>query len=194
MEADVVAQERQRIVERGEEAGHLLGDRREVLAGGALGGQAGDADFEHAARLEHLVAREAVQRGEKTERLAVERRRPAADERAGAVTRLDDAHRRQRAQAGAHARPADADLLRQLALGGQTIAGLQPALVDQTPDVGHHQFGSDPVGGTPGADRCIRGHTNTATFANLDRMGATIPLSRQACQSRNGQTSDQTPC
>ena len=60
MKADVVAKERVRLFERRVHAGDLLGDAGEMLAGGALGGEAGDADFEHAPRFEHFVARKSV--------------------------------------------------------------------------------------------------------------------------------------
>jgi hypothetical protein len=77
-----------RIVERREHAGHFFGNRRDVIVGGALGRQARNADLQCAPCFEHLVAREAVQRGKEAERLAAERRRPIRDERSGAVSRL----------------------------------------------------------------------------------------------------------
>jgi hypothetical protein len=116
-----------------------------VLACGAFGGKAGDADFEDAARFEHFVARKSVQRGEETERLAAEHRRTAADEGAGAVTRLDDTHRGQRAKAGTHAGAADPNLHGKLAFGWKTVAWFELALVDQAADVRDHQFCGDPI-------------------------------------------------
>ena len=61
--------------------------RGELLAGGALGGEPGGADLEHAPRLVHLVEREAVQGGEELQRPLAELRRPLDDERAGAAAR-----------------------------------------------------------------------------------------------------------
>ena len=135
MEVDVVDEEQLRVVHRREQARDFLGERRELLGRGALGREAGRADFEDAPRLVHLLAREAVQRGQKAERLGAERRRAVGNVGARAVPRLHDAHRRQRAQAGAHRRPADADLRRQVALGRQAIAGPQRAALDQCADV-----------------------------------------------------------
>ena len=59
-----------RILHRREHAGDFLGQRRDLIRGRALGGQAGRADFEDAPRLVHLFAGEAVERGEKAQRLA----------------------------------------------------------------------------------------------------------------------------
>ena len=106
---------------------------------------AGDADLEDAARLEHLVAREAVQRGEEAERLAAEHRRSATDERAGAVARLDDAHGRQRAQARPDAGTADPDPQGQFALGRQAIARAQFAALDELADVTDDKLGGNPL-------------------------------------------------
>ena len=103
VEPDVVDQERLRVVERREHARDFLGDGRDLLVGGTLGRERRHADFERAARLEHLVAREAVQRRQKTQRLAAERRGTVGDEGAGAVPRLQHADRR-RAIAGPRAR------------------------------------------------------------------------------------------
>ena len=126
--------------------GDFFGDGGDLLVAGALGGKARDADFERAARFEHLVAREPVERREEAERLAAERRRPVGDERAGAVTRLQDANRRQRSQAGPHARTADPELHGQLTFRRQPIAGPQLAALDQAPHVLDDDFRRDAFG------------------------------------------------
>ena len=102
-----------------------IGARRSAQT--ALRGQAGGADFEHPAGLEHLVAREAVQGGQEAERARAEPRRAAGDEGARALPRLGDAHGRQRVQPGAHRGTADAELLGQVPLRGQTVAGAERA-------------------------------------------------------------------
>ena len=120
VKADVVAQEVLRVVEGREHARHLLGDRGDLFTRRSRRTQGRDADLDHPPRLEHLVAREAVQRREEAERLGFECWRTIGDERPGAVTGLDDAHRRQRAQADAHGRAADAGLQRR---GRARVAG-----------------------------------------------------------------------
>src|SRR5213079_3398860 len=101
------------------------GNGGDLFAGGACRTQGGDADLDHPTGLEHLIAGEAVQGREEMERLGFERRWAVGDERAGPVTRLDDAHRRQCSQAYAHRRAADAGLQGEGALGWQAIAGPQ---------------------------------------------------------------------
>ena len=98
VEADVVDQEGLRIVERGKHAGDLLRDGGDLLVVRTFGGKTRHPHFERTPRLEHLVAREAVERGEKTQRLAAERRRAIGDEGAGAVPGLKDADRCKRTQ------------------------------------------------------------------------------------------------
>ena len=144
-------QERLRVVERREHAGDLFRDGGDVLVVRPLGGKTRDADLERAPRLEHLVAREAVKRGEETQRLAAERRRAVGDEGAGAMPGLEDANRGERTQTGANAWPADTQLDGQLALGGQTIAGAQFAPLDQAAHMLHHDFCGDAVGGFHGS-------------------------------------------
>ena len=58
------------------------------------------------------------------------------------MPRLHDAHRRQRAQAGADRRPAHADLRREIALGRQAVARPQLATLDQGAHVRHHLLGA----------------------------------------------------
>ena len=79
MEVDVVHQEHARILERGEQAGDLVGQRRELIGRRAFGRETGRADLEDAARLVHLLAREAVQRRLEAERFGAERRRAVGD-------------------------------------------------------------------------------------------------------------------
>ena len=122
--------------------GDLLGQRREVLRGGALGREARRFHLEDAARLVHLVAGEAVERGEEAQRLRAERRRAVGNVGAGPVPRLDDAHRGQRMETGADRRPAHADLEREVAFGRQAIAGAQAAAIDQVADESDHLFGA----------------------------------------------------
>ena len=145
MEADVVHEERLRVVHRRVHAGDLLGDRRQLIAGGTLGSQSGDADLEDAARFEHLVAREPVQRREEAERLAAEGRWAAADERARAVARLHDTHGRQRTQAGADAGPTHADAQREFALGWQPGSGAEVTALDQLTDVTDDELCGDTL-------------------------------------------------
>ena len=75
------------------------------------------------------------ERGEKAQRVGVERGRPLGNVGARSVARSHDAHGGERPQAGANRRPADADLRRQIALGRQAIARLQRAALDEIADV-----------------------------------------------------------
>ena len=144
MEPDVVQQKRLRVVERREHAGDFIGDGGQVGVGRAIGGEAGDADFERAPRLEHLAPREPVERREKTERLAVEHGRPVGDERAGAVTDDDDAFGGERLQPGADAGAADADGADELALGRQPLAAAEVPAHDEAAHVLGHELGGQP--------------------------------------------------
>ncbi len=107
-----------RVVEAGEHPGDLIGHRRDVIAAGTFGRQAGGADLEDAAHLVHLVAREAVERRQEAQRLAAQARWAIGDEGARTAARSNHAQRGQRAQPGAHRRPAHAEVRGQLALGG----------------------------------------------------------------------------
>jgi hypothetical protein len=82
---EVVAEEGLRVVEGREHPGELVRHAGHLLAGGALGGERGRADLEHAARLVHLVEGEAVEGGEELERRPPEMRRPLHDEGPGAL-------------------------------------------------------------------------------------------------------------
>ena len=55
VEVDVVHEEHLPIVERGEQAGDFVGERRELIGRGALGGEAGGADLENPPRLVDVV-------------------------------------------------------------------------------------------------------------------------------------------
>jgi len=135
MEADVVDEERLRITQRGKHPGHLLGHRGEAIGEPVLGGEADGADFEDAAGFEDLVAGEAVQRGEEAQRPRAEAGRTAGDEGAGALAGFGDAHRREGVQSSPDGRSAHAELLRELALGGETIARTETPLFDEDGDV-----------------------------------------------------------
>ena len=137
MKVDVVHEEDARLLHRREEARHFLGERGDLLGGGALGGEPGRADFEDAARLVHLFAGETVERGEKAQRIGVERGRALGNVGARAVPRSHDAHGRERPQAGANRWPADANLGGEIAFGWEAIAGLERAALDELADVGH---------------------------------------------------------
>src|SRR5204863_7120658 len=127
MKTDVVHEERLRFAQRREHAGDFFGHRREAIGETALGGESGRADLEDLARFENLIARETVQRGEKTQGAGAEAGGTAGDERAGALSRLGDAHRGERVQSGTDGGPADAELFGELALGDEPIAGPQLA-------------------------------------------------------------------
>jgi hypothetical protein len=141
VERDVVDQELARIADRRVHAGDRVRDRGQVLGLRALGRHPDHFHFERAARLEHLAQRHAVERGEEPERFGVEHRRPRRDERPGAAPADQHALRDERLNARAHARAADAQFFRQLALGAQPAARRQPAVQDQTAYVLHHLIG-----------------------------------------------------
>jgi hypothetical protein len=148
VELDVVAEVRLGVVERGEHARHLLGHDRQLLGRRAHRRQAAAADLQHQPRLEHLVAGEAVQRGQEAQRAVLESRRPVGHERAGALARDHHAHGAELLQAGAQRRPADADLDRQVPLRRQAVALAQLAALDQAAHVLDH-----PAGGLIRAQR-----------------------------------------
>ena len=76
-----------------------------------------------------------MERGEKTQPLAIELRRAARDVGAGTVPGFDHAHRRQRAQRATNGGTADAQLRDQVTLGRKTVAGSQMAAGDEVADV-----------------------------------------------------------
>ena len=82
------------------------------------------------ARAKDLIARESMQSREKTQRAGAKAGRAAGDEGAAALPRLGDAHRRQRVQSGANRGTTDAELLRELALRNETVAGFQLAALN----------------------------------------------------------------
>ena len=79
VEVDVVHEKHLPLGHRREQAGDLVGQRRELIGRGALGGEAGGADLQNPPRLVDVVHRELVQRGEKAERFDAERRRTVGD-------------------------------------------------------------------------------------------------------------------
>ena len=186
MEVDVVNEEDLRVLHRREQARDFFGQRRDLLRRRPLGREAGGADFEDAAGLVHLVAGEAVQRREEAQGVGIERRRTIRDVGARAVPRPDDAHRRQRAQPGADRRPADADLEREIALGGQPIAGLQRAALDQLADVRHDLAGTAFAAGARcrvADDRssagCASGHKRVGDIRRKPAPVRSIDLTRR---------------
>jgi hypothetical protein len=58
------------------------------------------------------------------------------------MPRADDAHRRERVQAGPNAWPAHANLRREIAFGRQAIAAAQRPALDQRPDMGDNLVGA----------------------------------------------------
>ena len=68
MEVDVVHQEHSRILQRREQAGDLVCQRRGLLRCRALRREASRSDLEDSPCLVHLVAGEAVQRRQETQR------------------------------------------------------------------------------------------------------------------------------
>ena len=103
------------------------------------------ADLQHAPRLEHLFLGEAVQRRHEAERPGAEHRRPVGDERAGAVARLDHAHRRERLQPGPHRRRLTPICTASSRSGGQPIARTQLAALDQRAHVRDDVLGRDAI-------------------------------------------------
>ena len=148
MEIDVVDQKHLPVVQRREESGHLLCERRQVVGCRALGCQAGRPDLEDSPDLVHVVDGELVERRQKAERLGTKRGRTFGDVCARPAPRSDDAERGQRAQPGANRRTAHADLPGQVALRRQTGSGSECAAVDQFPHVGHHLRRAVGGGGT----------------------------------------------
>ena len=125
VEADVLDEERLRLLARGEHPADRVGDRRQLLGGATLGRHPGDADLQRSPRLEHLGPREPVQGRQQAQGFAVQDRRAVGDEGAGAVADDDQALGRQGLQAGADAGAADADLADQLTLGRQALSGTE---------------------------------------------------------------------
>ena len=150
MEIDVMDQEHARLLHRGKQARDFFGEGRDLLGGGALGGEPGRADLQDPSRLVHLFAGEPVKRREEAQRIGIERRRSLRDIRTRTVARSDDAHRGESAQPGANRRPADANLGGEIAFGRQAIAGLERAALDEVANMR-----DDLAGATlpPGAGR-----------------------------------------
>ena len=117
-----------------ERAAHLP----QVVGVAALRGQAGGLGLDADAQLEH--GDHVAQRGELLRRQP-ERRRiaQADDEGADAVPRLHQARGLQLGDGLAHHGAADAELGHELGLGGQLVAGRQPAVADAVAQR-FHQF------------------------------------------------------
>ena len=114
-----------------EDALHLL----DLLGRRPPGGQGRDGGLEQAAGLEELAHRLAMRQDHQGQRLDQGLHRDVADE--GALPRpdLDEPAALQRAQRLPHRGAADHELLGQIALGRQAVAGLEPALGDQLLDL-----------------------------------------------------------
>ena len=181
-------QEGLRVLEGGEHPRDLLRHGGQVVAGGALGGEARRRHLQHAPRVEHVVAREPVQRGHQAEGTGGELRRARGDEAARAVAGLDDAHRGQGAQAGADRRPAHLDLARELALGRQPVPGLELPGLDQLLDVHDDALRGQRVVGRRGDAvsyvGSVIGHTSWARpFSRVARM--IVPRIRSVNRNRS---------
>ena len=101
MKRDVVNQKLLRIFQGGEHLSDLFRHRRQLFSGRAFGRQTCGANFQNRSRLKHVLEAETMELGEQAQGFTVERRRPIYQERAGALPRMKDAHRDQRAQPGA---------------------------------------------------------------------------------------------
>ena len=170
VEVDVVDEKHAGIVERREEARDFVGQRGHLIGHGALGRKACRADLENSARFVHLFAREAMERRQEAQGLRHERRGPVRDVRARAVARLHDPHRRQGAKSGADGGPADPDMRRQIALGGQTVAAAQLAPLDEAAHVRHHLLGAAFRDALPGFS-AERKRCTHDWFAQLCQIG-----------------------
>src|SRR5262245_55401167 len=136
MKIDVVDEKHLPLVQRGEQAGDFVGQRRQLFRRRALGSEARRAHLQQSPRLVDIVAGDFVQRGEKAQRVGSEGGRSLRNVGAGSTPRAHDAERGQRPKAGADCGPADADLSREVTLGRQTRARSQRAVIDQPPYVG----------------------------------------------------------
>ena len=172
VKVDVVDQEHLPLAQRREQAGDLVGERRELIGRRALGRQTCGADLENAARLVHVVNGELVQRGEKAERVGAERRRSVRNVGARSAARSDDAEGGERAQPGAHRRAADAHLAGEVAFGRQAGAGAEAAAVDQLPDVRHHGGGAVVRDETARCPRFMIGLTNYRSRRSIGNESA----------------------
>ena len=135
VEADVVDEVLLRVVEGGVHLGDFFGELGEVLVGGALGGEGGEAGLEDEAGLEHLPREEAVESSEDGEGTGIEGGWAARDEGAGSVTAFEDAHGGEEADAGAEAGAGDFELAGEFALGREAVAGVDLTAADEGADV-----------------------------------------------------------
>ena len=114
-----------------EDARHL----RDVLGRGAAGGQGGDGGLEQATGLEELAHRLAMGQDDQGQRLDQGLHRDIADEGPLPRADLDEPPALQRPERFPHRRAADHELLGEIALGRELIAGLQLAFRDQLLDL-----------------------------------------------------------
>ncbi len=131
MEPDVVDEVLLGVVEGGVHLGDLFGELRDVLVGGALGGEGGHVGLQDDAGLEHLPGKEAMESSEDGEGAGIERRGAAGDEGACAVAALEHAHGGEESDSGAEGRAADLELAGELALGREAVAGFDLACADK---------------------------------------------------------------
>ena len=112
-----------------------VAQRGDVGLGVRLGGAAHGPALEHVAELQEVIGREVtereVQAHQPRQRLTRGRRDDGAAGRAGTGPRLDNAHGVEHAQRFAQRGPADVELITEVALVGQPIAGPQLAGDDQ---------------------------------------------------------------
>ena len=141
MEADVVDEIFRGVVDGGVELGYLLGQRGEVLALAALGGQRGEVAFEQHARFEHVPGLKAVQGADEPHRRLTEIGRSIGDKGSDAMANLHDTHGGKVADAGAERGAADLEAARELALGRDFVARLQFSALDHLTNVVDHLRG-----------------------------------------------------
>ena len=148
VKANVVDQEGLRVVEGREHSRDLFGHRGQMVTGDPLGGETRRADLEHAPRLEHLVAGEAVKGGQEAQGLGAEPGRTPGHEGPGAVARLHHAHAGECLEAGPDGRTAHPDIVGELALRGELAPGLEPSLLDEHGHVAHDVLDREPLART----------------------------------------------
>ena len=106
----------------------------ELCLGDALGGEGRDRGLDQAAELDDVGERVATrdEPGERTRQIV---RRSLPYESAAAGAGLDDAEQLERPQRFTNRRPRDLELLGELSLGWELIAGAKVALLEQTLDL-----------------------------------------------------------
>jgi hypothetical protein len=147
VEADVVDEVLVGVGEGGVHLGNLFGQFGDVLVGGTLGGEGGYVGFDDEARLKHLPGKEAVEGSEDREGAGVERGWARGDEGSGTVAAFEDSHGGEEADAGAKAGTADLELAGELALGWETVAGVDFSAADERANVVDDLHGELTVAG-----------------------------------------------